>query len=67
MYEEASRQVEQLRRRYGEATILDFSHVLSPGEEHFWDVVHVYDETNLLLAEKLLDRVEALRLLAAAR
>ncbi len=63
VYEEASRQVEQLRRRSVGATILDFSHVLSPGEEHFWDVVHVYDETNLLLAEKLLDRVEALRLL----
>ena len=67
VYEEASRQVEGLRQRYGEATILDFSRVLSPGEEHFWDVVHVYDETNSRLAEKLLTRVEALRLLAAAR
>ncbi len=66
VYEEASRQVEQLHRRYVGATILDFSRVLSPGEEHFWDVVHVYDETNFLLAEKLLDRVEALRLLTNA-
>ncbi len=66
VYEEASRQVEQLRQRHVGATILDFSRVLSPGEEHFWDVVHVYDETNFLLAEKLLERVEALLLLEGA-
>ena len=65
VYEEASRQVEELHKRRVEASILDFSRALSPAEEHFWDVVHVYDETNLLLAEKLLARVEALRLLEA--
>ena len=61
VYEEASRQVEQLRERHPEATILDFSRALLPGEEHFWDVVHVYDETNRLLAEKLQSRVEVFR------
>ena len=61
VYKEASRQVEQLQDRYPEATLLDFSRELSPGEDHFWDVVHVYDETNRVLAEKLLARTGTLR------
>ena len=61
VYEEASRQVEQLHKRWPEATVLDFSRALQPGEEHFWDVVHVYDETNRLLAEMLWEHVPPLR------
>ena len=61
VYKEASRQVEQLQDRYPEVTVLDFSRALSPSEEHFWDVVHVYDETNRLLAGKLLARTGTLQ------
>ena len=61
VYEEASRQVEQLHKRWPEAAVLDFSRALQPGEEHFWDVVHVYDETNRLLAERLWEQAAPLR------
>ncbi len=61
VYEEASRQVERLRERRPEAAVLDFSRALQPGQEHFWDVVHVYDETNRLLAERLWEQAPPLR------
>ena len=61
VYDEASRQVARLRKRWPEAVVLDFSRALQPGEEHFWDVVHVYDETNRLLAERLWEQAPPLR------
>ena len=60
IYTEASRQVNHLRKRYPETTILDWSHLLSPSKDHFWDVVHVYDETNRILAEKLFSQSKEL-------
>jgi hypothetical protein len=53
LYKEADRQIEQLEADYPEAVFLNLSDYLKPPEEHFWDLAHVYDETNVLLAERI--------------
>ena len=51
LYEEADRQAEALARRHPERTFLNLRSSLHPAKDHFWDLVHVYDETNDHLAE----------------
>ena len=53
LYEEADRQVEALARRYPERTFLNLRNSLHPAKDHFWDLVHVYDETNDNLAQRI--------------
>ena len=53
LYDEASRQMEALRGEYPEVAILNLSKHLQPAKDHFWDGVHVYDETNALIAERI--------------
>lgn len=57
LYAEGSRQVGELRQQHPDITILDMSRALLPSEKHFWDVVHVYDETNDLLAKTLIEEI----------
>ncbi len=60
LYEEVFRQLDELRREYRGVALIDFSRALTPGAQHFWDVVHVYDETNRLLAERLYGEIRSL-------
>ena len=53
LYEEADRQVEQLRGKYPEVVFLNLRDALKPAETYFWDLVHVYDETNAILAQRI--------------
>ena len=52
-YEEADRQIEALRAVYPGVPFINLRDSLKPAQKHFWDLVHVYDETNMLLAERL--------------
>ena len=50
---EASRQIEEMRERHPDVALLNLSNYLKPAAEHFWDGIHVYDESNVLLAERI--------------
>lgn len=50
LYEEADRQVEALARRHPNHEFLNLRGALHPAKDYFWDLVHVYDETNDQLA-----------------
>ena len=62
IYAEADRQIAALQQERPERVILNLRGYLTPAEEHFWDTVHVYDEVNEKLAQRILedagDRVE---------
>ena len=53
LYQEADRQIEDLRAEYPEAVFLNLRDYLSPAKDYYWDLVHVYDETNMKLAERI--------------
>lgn len=53
LYAEADRQIEEYQEQYPDAVFLNLRDYLKPPEKHFWDLVHVYDETNMLLAERI--------------
>ena len=53
LYGETERQMATLRREHRGVTFLNLSTYLQPAEEHFWDGVHVYDETNALIAQRI--------------
>jgi lysophospholipase L1-like esterase len=53
LYGEASRQIGELRSGYPNATFIDLSKFLDPPEKYFWDLGHVYDEANMVLAERI--------------
>ncbi|MCP5111289.1 MAG: hypothetical protein GY953_10680, partial [bacterium] len=59
LYAEADSQIEQLRAEYPEATFLNLTGYLQPPEECYWDLVHVYDEKNPVLAARLHTEIEA--------
>ena len=53
LYDEADKQMEVLRAEHPGVAILNLSTYLQPAQDHFWDGVHVYDETNALIAERI--------------
>jgi lysophospholipase L1-like esterase len=53
LYGEAGRQITGMRATYPQATLIDLSNYLSPPEKYFWDLGHVYDEANMVLAERI--------------
>ena len=53
LYGEASRQIGDLRGAYPYAKFVDLSRFLDPPEKYFWDLGHVYDEANMVLAERI--------------
>jgi lysophospholipase L1-like esterase len=53
LYSEAGRQIEQLRVEYPGATFLNLTHFLQPSEKYFWDLAHLYDEANVVVAERI--------------
>lgn len=53
LYDEAARQIETLRKEYPDVTFMNMTYALQPPDQHFWDMIHVYDESNMILAEKI--------------
>lgn len=53
LYGETERQMQSLRQRQPGVKFLNWSESLYPAKDAFWDLVHVYDETNGTLAERL--------------
>ena len=56
LYEEADRQVEALTRHHPDHTFLNLRGALHPAKDYFWNLVHVYDETNDKLAALIHDQ-----------
>jgi len=59
LYGEAGRQIADLRAAYPNATFVDLSQFLDPPEKYFWDLGHVYDEANMVIAERIYPYVKA--------
>ncbi|MCB1018951.1 MAG: SGNH/GDSL hydrolase family protein [Acidobacteria bacterium] len=55
LYAEADRQIETLQRKHPRQVILNLRGYLAPARDNFWDTVHVYDEVNRKLAERILE------------
>jgi lysophospholipase L1-like esterase len=53
LYQEAGRQIEQLRPKYPDAKFLNLTVFLEPPEKYFWDLAHLYDEANMVVAERI--------------
>lgn len=53
LYDEAGTQIEQLRTDYPDAHFLNLTHFLQPSEKYFWDLAHIYDEANMVVAERI--------------
>jgi len=53
LYGEAGRQIAAMRGAWPSATFLDLSQFLNPPDKYFWDLGHVYDEANMVLAERV--------------
>lgn len=60
LYGEAERQMAVLRTTHPDLKFLNWSESLSPSDPYFWDLVHVYDETNDILAERMAKEMEPL-------
>ncbi len=58
LYEEADRQIDALKSAQPDRTILNLRGYLTPSQDHFWDLVHVYDETNRKLAERIYEDIQ---------
>ena len=39
--------------RIPQAALIDLAGFLDPPEKYFWDLGHVYDETNMVLAQRI--------------
>ena len=50
---EADSQIEKLEKEYSGEIFLNLRSYLEPAKDYFWDMVHVYDETNVKLAERI--------------
>jgi lysophospholipase L1-like esterase len=53
LYNEASRQIAEMRGAYPDAAFIDLARFLDPPEKYFWDGLHVYDEANMVLAQRI--------------
>ncbi len=60
LYREAGRQIEGLQAKYPDVVFLNLGDYLLPAEEYFWDGVHVYDEINMKLAERIYEDMKDL-------
>lgn len=57
LYAEAGRQIDQLRAQYPNATFLNFTYLLHPSDKYFWDLAHLYDEANMVVAENIYSEI----------
>ena len=58
MYKEADRQIEELKSAQPNHAVLNLRSYLTPSQDHFWDLVHVYDDTNRKLAERIYEDIQ---------
>lgn len=58
LYKEADKQIENLKSEQPSRAVLNLRSYLTPAEDHFWDLVHVYDETNRKLAERIYQDIQ---------
>ena len=54
------RQIGDLRRAHPGVIFLDLARFLQPAQQYYWDMVHVYDEANMILAEKVYQEIKPL-------
>jgi hypothetical protein len=57
LYGEAGRQIDELRGQYPDARFLNLTYFLHPSEKYFWDLAHLYDEANMVVAEKIYSEI----------
>jgi hypothetical protein len=57
LYGEAGTQIERLRADYPQATFLNLSQDLTPPEKYFWDLAHIYDEANMIVAGRIYQQI----------
>jgi hypothetical protein len=57
LYGEAGTQIERLRADYPQATFLNLSQDLTPPEKYFWDLAHIYDEANMIVAGQIYQQI----------
>ncbi len=57
LYDEADRQIADLRAAYRDAVFMNLARALKPPEKYFWDLAHVYDEANMTLAELIYGQI----------
>ena len=60
LYGEASRQIGALQEKNPGVILLDMKSDLLPAKDYFWDLVHVYDEINMRLAERICENIKPL-------
>ena len=60
LYREAGHQIEGLQAKHPDVVFLNVGDYLLPAEEYFWDGVHVYDEINMKLAERIYEDIKDL-------
>ncbi len=53
LYDEASRQIAEMRGAYPDAAFIDLARFLDPPEKYFWDLGHIYDEANMVVAQRI--------------
>jgi hypothetical protein len=60
LYEEADRQVAVMSAGRPNAVFVNLRSSLAPARDYFWDLVHVYDETNDRIAARLYSEIRPL-------
>jgi lysophospholipase L1-like esterase len=60
LYNEASRQILEMRAAYPDTQFIDLARFLNPPEKYFSDLGHVYDEANMVLAERIYTDIQPL-------
>ncbi len=53
LYGETARQIGALQQKHPQIALLDLSRFLQPPEKYYWDLGHVYDEANMIIAERI--------------
>ena len=53
LYGEAAHQIGALQQEYPQVLLMDLSRFLQPPEKYYWDLGHVYDEANVIIAERI--------------
>ncbi|MBI1791538.1 MAG: hypothetical protein HYR60_28750 [Acidobacteria bacterium] len=60
LYQEAGRQIENLRAAHPDLIFLNLTGLLKPPQQYYWDLGHVYDEANTVLAERIYGEIAPL-------
>jgi lysophospholipase L1-like esterase len=58
LYGETARQIGELQKEHREVILLDLSKFLEPPDAYYWDLGHVYDEANMVIAERIYGEIK---------